>query len=144
MLSVSLLAPMTVLGAEEDVTEKTKASLSASAVDTTTYMGQVVIGLLVVLLLIFAIAAFIKRFGHGQLGVSQQITIIGSLALGAKERLVLVEVGEEQLLLGVSAAGINTLHKLQEPIRQPDTSEDLSEFGAKLKDILTRSTTHEP
>ena len=51
----------------------------------------------------------VKRFqllGNRNTG---SLRIVASLALGPKERLLLVAAGERRLLLGVSAAGIVTL-----------------------------------
>ena len=102
-----------------------------------------VLGLFFIIILIFAVAAFMRRFSQGQMGSSKNINIIASSVLGAKERLVLIEVGGEQLLIGVTANHINTLHKLNTPIKSSNDSDDLSQFGMKLKEILTRTTTRE-
>ncbi|HAV71696.1 MAG TPA: flagellar protein, partial [Stenotrophomonas sp.] len=45
--------------------------------------------------------------------------VVASLNVGAKERVVVVEVNGTQLLLGVTAGGINTLHQLPEPLPAP-------------------------
>jgi len=45
--------------------------------------------------------------------------VVASLSVGAKERVVVVEVNGQQLLLGVTAGGINTLHTLPEPLPPP-------------------------
>ncbi|KAG1246504.1 hypothetical protein G6F65_020649 [Rhizopus arrhizus] len=45
--------------------------------------------------------------------------LVASLSVGAKERVVVVEVNGQQLLLGVTAGGINTLHTLPEPLPPP-------------------------
>ncbi|MGE8212602.1 MAG: FliO/MopB family protein, partial [Stenotrophomonas sp.] len=41
-----------------------------------------------------------------------------SLNIGAKERVVVVDVNGQQLLLGVTAGGISNLHQLPEPLPQ--------------------------
>ena len=41
--------------------------------------------------------------------------MIGGVALGPKERLVLVEIGETWLVLGVAPGQVNTLHTLAKP-----------------------------
>ncbi|WP_333623334.1 flagellar biosynthetic protein FliO, partial [Stenotrophomonas indicatrix] len=45
--------------------------------------------------------------------------LVASLNVGAKERVVVVEVNGQQLLLGVTAGGINALHTLPEPLPPP-------------------------
>jgi flagellar biogenesis protein FliO len=44
------------------------------------------------------------------------IEIVADISLGQKERAVLVQVGEQQILLGVAPGRVNTLHVLAEPV----------------------------
>jgi flagellar protein FliO/FliZ len=44
------------------------------------------------------------------------LKVVTSLNLGSKERLVVVQVGKKQLLLGVTGQQINILDTLAEPI----------------------------
>ena len=44
------------------------------------------------------------------------LRVIASTPLGARERLVVVEVGEQQLLLGTGASGTRLLHVLEAPL----------------------------
>jgi len=77
---------------------------------------QVTIALAVVLAAVFAAAWLMQRlrnFGGGQAG---SIKVITSVALGAKERAVVVQVGAQQLLLGVAPGRVTTLHVLAEPL----------------------------
>ena len=48
------------------------------------------------------------------------INIIADVALGQKERAVLIQVGAQQLLIGVAPGQVNTLHVLAEPVRMDD------------------------
>ena len=77
--------------------------------------GSMIISLLMVLVLIILCAFVLKRFNLTTQGVSQ-LNIISSLSLGAKERVIVVQVGEQQLLLGVTSQHITLLDKLEEPI----------------------------
>ncbi len=77
---------------------------------------QMTFGLIIVLLLIFGCAWFMKRFGRFQGGLSDQMKVIGSMAVGTRERIVLIKVGEKQILVGVTPNVIQTLHVLEEPI----------------------------
>lgn len=43
-------------------------------------------------------------------------SIRGTLMLGARERLYLIEVGGEQLVVGAGPSGLRNLHVLREPI----------------------------
>lgn len=44
------------------------------------------------------------------------LRIVGSLALGPRERVVVVEVGGTQLLLSTGAGGTRALHTLEQPL----------------------------
>jgi len=80
--------------------------------------GSMILSLLMVLALIIICAFVLKRFNLTQQGVSQ-LRVVTSLSLGAKERVMVVQVGEQQLLLGVTAQKITLLEKLVEPLAEP-------------------------
>lgn len=91
---------------------------------------RMVIGLAIVLIAIFAIAWSLRRWGRLRSSACGELQIIGGLAMGPRERLVLVRVGDEQLLLGVAPGRIQTLHRLERPISvqgKPDTAENFSD-----------------
>lgn len=75
--------------------------------------------LLLVLLVIGALAWGMRRFGRVQLGVSGAIRVLAASSVGQRERVVLVQVGETQLLLGVAPGRVQTLHVLEEPLSDP-------------------------
>jgi flagellar protein FliO/FliZ len=69
-----------------------------------------VVALLLVLALVPITAWLLKRLGAGlPSGQVGSLRVVSQLALGARERIVVVEAGERWLLLGVSSAGINRL-----------------------------------
>jgi flagellar protein FliO/FliZ len=77
--------------------------------------GSMIISLLMVLVLIVICAFVLKRFNFAQHGISQ-MKVVTSLSLGAKERVVVIQVGEQQLLLGVTHQQITLIEKLSEPL----------------------------
>jgi flagellar protein FliO/FliZ len=80
-------------------------------------LAQVTLSLVVVLAAVFIAAWLMRRLRNfGRLGAGA-IKIVADVALGAKERAVLVQVGEQQVLLGVAPGRVNTLHVLAEPVR---------------------------
>jgi flagellar protein FliO/FliZ len=80
-------------------------------------IGSAVVALAMVIGLILALAWIAKRMPGLRGGAgSNALRIVGSLALSPRERLVVVAVGETQLVLGVGAAGTRTLHTLSEPL----------------------------
>ncbi|SOU00516.1 flagellar biosynthetic protein FliO [Xanthomonas arboricola] len=75
-----------------------------------------VFALLLVLALIVGLGWLLKRMPGSGFRSTEGLRVVTSLAVGAKERVVVVEVNGQQLLLGVTAGGINTLHTLHEPL----------------------------
>lgn len=55
-----------------------------------------------------------SRFMSG--GANDVINVVATRALGPKERLMVVEVADQQLLVGMTAAGVQTLHVLDKPV----------------------------
>jgi flagellar protein FliO/FliZ len=101
-------------------------------------LAQLVLGLLLVLGLIFFLAWLLRRVQHaGPAGKGQVIELIGSRALGPRDRLMLVQVGNEQILLGLSPGTITALHVLKEPVQVPRATEKATpEFAQRLMELM--------
>lgn len=76
---------------------------------------SLVLGLLFTLAVIFVLANLAKKTKLGQMK-SQGMKVVSVLPLSSKEKLVIVEVGESQLLLGVTANSIHTLKEFSPPL----------------------------
>jgi flagellar protein FliO/FliZ len=90
----------------------------AEHVPATTAGGllQVTLSLLLVLAAVFGAAWVTRRLrGFGNAS-SRAIQIIADAPLGTKERAVLIQVGGQQLLVGVAPGHINLLHVLTEKV----------------------------
>ncbi|MGB3393690.1 MAG: flagellar biosynthetic protein FliO [Stenotrophomonas sp.] len=83
---------------------------------TTPSMFGAVLALLMVLALIVGLGWLLKRLPGSGFRPPEGMKLVASLSLGARERVVVVEVNGQQLLLGVSTGGISTLHVLPEPL----------------------------
>ncbi len=93
---------------------------------------SMILSLLMVLAVIVISAIILKRFQ----GVQQSfngLKIITSLHLGSKEKLVVVQSGDKQLLLGVTSQQITLLETLEKPlVTGQDNSFDFSHSLAKF------------
>jgi len=74
--------------------------------------------LLLVLGLIIGLGWLLKRMPGGAFRPAEGLKVVASINVGAKERVVVVDVNGQQLLLGITAGGISTLHQLPEPLPQ--------------------------
>jgi flagellar protein FliO/FliZ len=100
-------------------------------------LTQLMLGLLVVLAVIVALAWVVRRVQQAAPRGGQVIDIVSARALGPRDRLVLVQVGDEQILLGVSPGRITSLHVMKEPVRSPARSEQVApEFAQRLMELL--------
>jgi len=122
----------------EDV--KTSLEVGAPSQDLTASMFKVMGGLLVVILAIFASAWFFRRFGNMQSISNKSLKIIGGLSISQKDRVILLQVGEEQLLVGVSPGRIQTLHVLNKPVEIEESGEqDKQKFSAQLNSAIKKN-----
>jgi flagellar protein FliO/FliZ len=101
-------------------------------------LAETAFGLIIVLGFIVLLAWLIKRTNQLQTSANGKLKIIAGLPLGTRERIVLVEVGKEQILVGVTAQQIQTLHVLKEPINSDDAATPPSQFATKLKHVLSQ------
>lgn len=99
-------------------------------------LTQLVLGLLLVVGLIFVLAWLLRRVQRIGPGNAQVIELVGSRALGARDRLVLVQVGEEQILLGLTPGRITPLHVLKHPVSVAQTEAATPEFAQRLMELM--------
>ena len=130
-----LALPFSVLAAEHVANATVAAPVVGASIGG--QLTQLVLGLLLVLGLIFALAWLLRRVQQTGPRQGQVIELISSRALGARDRLVLVQVGNEQILLGLTPGRITPLHVLKEPVQVPGTAQSATpEFAKRLMEIL--------
>lgn len=102
---------------------------------------QVLFGLAIVLGAVAATAWLLKRFAPGQVSAGGAIRLIGGIAVGPKERVVLVEVGETWLVVGVAPGQVTALHNMPRIANLPETNAQAGggpRFSVWLKDVMSR------
>ncbi len=104
--------------------------------------AQVFLGLLFVVVAILAMAWVIKRTGFVNTRANGALKVVGGISLTQRERILLVQVGEKQLLLGVAPGRITTLHELDEKIDAGSSDNSAGEsFAKKLNSYMRGSRT---
>lgn len=121
----------TTVVASETATAPVDLGLSTNLVEVTLNLG-LVLAAIVLLAWIFKRAQGFNQPAAGQLRVTAM------LPLGPKERILVVEVGDEQIVIGASNAGLNTLHVLATPL--PVITQDQESFRDKLIKSLRGSS----
>lgn len=94
-----------------------------SLIKPSDYFGQILVSLMLVLLIIFVGAWLLRRYGRFASVADGKLSVLGAVSVGQRERIMLVQVGHEQLLIGVTTSRISTLHKLDAPISISDLDE---------------------
>lgn len=101
--------------------------------------------LALVLGLILGLAWLLKRLPGTGFRQVEGMRVVAQLALGTKERAVVVEVGGRQLLLGVTPGSVSLLQELPEPLPPPEAPrlpnlKELPNFAQLLSQRLRRNS----
>jgi len=97
---------------------------------------QLGLGLVLVVGLILLLAWLVRRV-NGVAVAGQGMKVLAAIPLGQRERAVLVQVGEQQMLLGVAPGRVNLLARFEEPV--VDSAEVRgAAFAERLQQVLSR------
>jgi flagellar protein FliO/FliZ len=100
-------------------------------------LGRVIGSLLVVIAIILASSWLLRRMpGASRSGA--RLRTLESVAVGIKERVVLVQAGERQLLLGIAPGSVRTLLVLEQPLAElpiAPSSTPAASFAALLRGV---------
>lgn len=142
LLVIFMMLPFHVFAAvEKNDAEASRSASTALSADpmSSSYLIQLIAGLFVVLISIVVLAWIAKKVNRFRFIADDSLKIIGGLSMGARERVVLMQVGDSQLLIGIAPGRINTLHVLDTPIRTTDMQSGESSgrtFSNKLKAMM--------
>ncbi|HEX3914487.1 MAG TPA: flagellar biosynthetic protein FliO [Steroidobacteraceae bacterium] len=100
-------------------------------------LAQLTLSLIAIVALILAIGWVLKRFKLNAPRGSTDSEVLDQLALGPRERIVLVRIGAAQVLVGVGAGGIVALTPLGAPIALKPGSRTPA-FAERLLDMMKR------
>lgn len=89
-------------------------SWALAATDTAGSMLTVLLSLALILGGFVAVAWLVRRYLPG-MGTQGVVKVVGTTAVGARERVVVVEVDGTWLLLGVGGGNVRLLHTLPKP-----------------------------
>lgn len=128
-----LLLPLAAVGAEPT---------SAPGFAGAGQVGKMIAGLLLMIVIIVGLAALLKRVNGLQRSLPGAIRVVAVTSIGARERLMLVEVGGRQLLVGAAPGRVQTLLVLDQPVAvpQPAAGRQAGGFAERLRDALGAPT----
>lgn len=141
VLSGLFLLLYAVPGMAEQAAEDGAVPLAGQPIGAGDYL-QMFSGLLLVIVVIFALAWAMRRMSRVPGVGGGALRVLGGLSVGQRERVVLVQIGEEQLLIGIAPGQIRTLHKLDTPLEMagPSTVGNTISFAQRLNSVLKGQT----
>lgn len=96
-------------------------------------VARIVIGTIVAFGLLVLAARFLPRIGAIGGMHSGSFRVVAALSVGQRERVVIVQVGEQQMMLGVSPGRVGMLQQLDVPLPE-------REAGAAMQTGVTTQT----
>ena len=92
-----------------------EANAQVTSLSNPTSIVSIFLSLLLVIAIVFVFAYLMRRFNVTQSG-SSQLKVVASMMAGTRERVLVIDVGGEQHLLGITSHNINHLAKLDTPL----------------------------
>lgn len=111
-LSLCLL-PATLFAQQSNTAKTSTASIDPMS---SSYLLKLTGGLILVVAVIFMLAWIVKKMNLTPQSQTGLIKVIAGLNLGTKERVVLLEISGEQILVGICPGRMETLHVLTTPV----------------------------
>ena len=115
------------------VAETTAVGSAVLAPSWATLAGNVLLAALGVVALVW----FIRRHNGGAASGSQSIRVLAAHSLGARDRLLVVEIADQQLVLGQTSQGLATLYVPERPLLAAEAAvAPTSAFAERLRRVL--------
>ena len=132
-LPIKLLVLSASLWSNQVQAQSSPASVSAS-----TGLLQIFLALAFVIAIMLLFAWLVKRVGPIASGHKLPVKIIGGISLGSRERVMVIEVADQWLVLGVTAQQINTLSTMPKQAL-PKNDSGSSQLSAPFADWLKKT-----
>jgi len=97
---------------------------------------QMLAGLSFVVILILLLGWFYRRFGTPRAGNSGDFRIVAGISMGQRERVVMLQVGDRQILLGVGPGHVEKIHVFDEPVINVTTPSGVDSFADRLASVI--------
>ncbi len=114
---------------------QTAAAQESAGISSAVYLQAFFSMIFILALLIFA-AWLMRRLSGGKGFGARGVKVLGGVSLGPRERIVLIEVGEECLVVGIVPGQIRTLHAL--PKSEIKFDESQKNFAEWLKPLQAK------
>ena len=115
--------------------EPSVASIPATPIGGADFLS-LGLSMMIVVAVVIGLGWLYSRTRMSGQGARDVINIVASRPLGAKERLLLIEIAGQQLLVGMTAAQVQTLHIFEQPVVTPTKDKEVSGFAGRLRKAL--------
>ena len=117
------------------------SAAEATAISPVAGLFQILLGLAAVLTLMAVAAWLFKKIGPVNTGNQLPVKIIGGVSVGNRERIMVVEVADQWIVVGITAQQINTLSTMPKQEKLVETSSTLlkeNQFSSWLKRTMDK------
>lgn len=136
---ILLLMPLW-LQAEDALTQ---APLPMDPMSSIGRVALTLVGMIAFILLLAYLAKRLQGMNRSNMGgfsaQGKMIQTLATTSIGLKEKISLIQVGDQQLLIGITPQSIQTLLVLDEPIKQEDIEQQSPIFQAILKKAMHKA-----
>lgn len=129
---LSLLTPFALAD------ESANQAILNSTPQPSDYLGQIILSLVGILILIFASAWLLKRFSAFPGIASGHLRVLGGISVGQREKIILLQAGKEQIVVGVTPTEISFLHELKETVEVEEAPPLTGAFANRLQEAMNR------
>ena len=132
-VAVLFIILMPISHADEISSVNTIGSYSLEAV-------KVIFSLAIVLVVFYAFVYVFKKYVGGPLKSNSSIRMLGGISVGSKEKIIIVEAGKVNLLVGVSGYGITKLHQFEENelVNLQEDQNSMMTFGEHIENLIRK------
>ncbi len=122
-------------------TNTRSGALAGGGVTSTAGLIKWLLSTVAILGIIFVLAYVLKKSRLVQRTTGSSMTLIGQMAVGPKERLVQIKVGERYLLLGVTPQNVNLVADLSSDFaKEPQVKEKRSKENGTKQEFLNQAS----
>ena len=117
---------------------------STSDLNSFALFGKTAFALILLIIIILLCAWLIKKINSLQ-NKNTPMHIVGSIPIGSKERIIIVEIQDKWLILGITPQSINMLHELPATPQDTDLSkltDNNNSFARKFLESLQTNVIH--
>ena len=135
ILAALLMAPLAAFAQEET------QSLDGitSPVGLSDVLGLIT-SLILVIAAILVVGWLYARMRGMNVRSGNVINILAAQAVGAKEKIVIVQIGDKQIAVGVTPSSLQALHVFDKPVVDASDIAVVTPFADKLRGALARVT----